>query len=151
MISIIEEEALKSEDVKSLLDSFEDVFKLETINIYLKITEEGEGHKKYLDCSKSFINVVYKSTQGKRNPVYYITTDLLTLYWGGWLEDLKYLSDRDPSRHEPRIRIRSSSPLEETPYLTKTKEGDYVGFLSDWVESNNPEVLKKLREYGYIM
>lgn len=150
MISIIEDEALKSEDIKNLLGCFKDVFKLETVTVYLKITEENK-YKKYLDCPKSFINSVYMSTKGKRDPIHYITTDLLTLYWSGWLEDLEYISDKNPSHHEPRIRIRSSSSLVETPYLTKTKEGDYIGFLSDWIENDNPDVLEQLRKYGYIM
>ena len=153
MIKVIEEnrdtyEVLKSEGIKYFLDNF---VRLETVYVYLKTY--GDEYKKYLDCPGSFVNTVYKSTKGKRDPVHYITTDLLTLYWGGWLEDLKYISDRE-THHEPRISITSSIPLEETPGILKHGE-EYSGFLSDWKDyregSIKDEIIKELSEHGYIV
>lgn len=159
MIKIIEEdkifyEALKSDNVKDFLDGFEDIFKFVTVPIYLITT--GDEYKKYLDCPKSFVNTVYKSTQGKKNPVHYITTDLLTVYWGDWVEDLKLISDYKPFYHEPKILIKSSIPLKETSGISRFGD-EYSGFLSDWKEypldniDIKEQLIRELSSHGYIM
>lgn len=108
---------------------------LEGVSVYLKMTGPEEMSKKYQDCPKSFVNVVYKSGSGKNNPTHYITTDLLTLYWCGWMEDLKYLSELDPHHHELRIKIQNPEKIPEEASKLKFPEDTYVAFFSDWVEN----------------
>lgn len=107
---------------------------LEEVSVYLKMTGPEDISKKYQDCPKSFVNIVYKSKSGKNNPTHYITTDLLTLYWCGWMEDLKYLSEPDP-HHEPRIKIQNPEKIPEEACKLEYPEDTYIAFLSDWVET----------------
>lgn len=131
-----------SSDIKNI----DPCFRLEGVSVYLKMIGPEDISRKYQDCPKSFVNVVYKSRSGKNNPTHYITTDLLTLCWCDWLDDLKYLSSPDPSHHEPRIKIQGS--FDGVSKLGDT--GDtYVAFLSDWVELGIEELTQELENHGY--
>lgn len=88
-------------DINGLLRGLSDVSILSTIPVYLILNGPEEVSKDYQDNSESYVNVVYNSRHGLRNPVHYITTNLLTLLREDRLEDLKFISDEDPQHHEP--------------------------------------------------
>lgn len=137
--------------IKNIIDE-NSCLSLEGVSVYLKMTGPEELSKKYQECPKSFVNVVYKSRSGKKNPDHYITTDLLTLYWCDWLEDLKYLSEPDFPHHEPRIKIQQyTEDAFNGVSKLKSPSNTYVAFLSDWIESENQDIIKELKNHGYIM
>lgn len=151
---------IKEDSSNIFLDDFPDDLSLEGVSIYLRDDKNEINPIKYIECPKSYINIVYKSKSGKNNPIYYITTDLLSLKWENRLDDLKFLSSPDFSYHEPRIKIKSTVVLEETGWITKLRnEKDvYVGFLSDWIEylkeyrsEFEDKFKKELLNNGYVV
>lgn len=124
---------------------------LEGVTVYLTMTGPEEISKRYQDCPKAYVNVVFKSRQGKRDPHHYITTDLLTLYWCGWIEDLKYLSLPDLSHHELRVKIQDPPQVPDIVSKLKSPPNTYAAFLSDWEEMGNLEIIQKLKNELYIV
>lgn len=120
---------IESGEVYETLKNFSD-----RTTIYLKMIGDEDISKFYQECPWAYVNVVYKSGQGKRDPIHYITTDLSTLHKNDKLGDLKYITDFDPSHHEPRIIVISSSVIEEKLGITRLTDSLYSGFLSDWME-----------------
>ena len=125
-------------------------------SVYLIITGPIELSEKYQDCPWSFVNVVYKSTQGSNNPIHYITTDLRTIIENGWEDDLKYESKEDHRHHEPRPKIKLNySP--ESEWIIDLGDNTYVSFLSDWIDyiekypRESKPVIQELKDHGYIM
>lgn len=115
-------------------------------SVYLLGREDDMDYSWYIDSPWSFVNVVYKSGEGRNNPSYYISTSGLSLENP---EDMRFKVDFSPTHHEARVGVRTSRELQNLPEWI-VKDGDlYVGFLSDWVEYRDQEIIEELRKYGY--
>lgn len=99
--------------------------------VYLSMIGPEEISEKYQNSPLAYVNLVYSSRNGKRDPTHYITIDLSSLIENGWSDDMCFETPQSP-RHEKIIFIESPVGLEKSEYIRSLGNSIYFAFPDDW-------------------